>query len=80
MYCIVLFLLVTCTLCVAQQQEAATLPVTFPARSIQGQQQGVCPGCGKVHVWVCYVCGLSNHPLMTGTYFLFMNEAYYCHS
>ena len=43
MYCSVLFLLVTCTLCVAQQQQNATLPVTFPARSIQGQQQGVCP-------------------------------------
>ena len=33
----------TCTLCVAQQQQAATLPVTLPARAIQGQQQGVCP-------------------------------------
>jgi len=43
MYCSVLFLLVTCTLCVAQQQQNATLPVTFPARSMQGQQQGVCP-------------------------------------
>lgn len=43
MYCTVFFVLVTCTLCGAQQQEAVTLPITLSARAIQGQQQGVCP-------------------------------------
>jgi len=43
MYCTVFFVLVTCTLCGAQQQEAVTLPITLSARAVQGQQQGVCP-------------------------------------